>query len=73
MLIDNSDNKTDNTHIYKQLDSPVNARYLRINNIEVPGGHFAISGFRVFGKGSGPLPGQVSDFNVVRNQGQDGV
>lgn len=68
MLIDNSDNITDNTHIYKQLDSPVNARYLRINNIEVPGGHFAISGFRVFGKGSGPLPGQVSDFNVVRNQ-----
>ena len=40
----------------------------KINNIEVPGGHFAISGFRVFGKGSGALPGQVTGFRAVRNQ-----
>ena len=68
LLIDNSGNETDNTHIYKQLDSPVNCRYLRINNIEVPGGHFAISGFRVFGKGSGPLSEQVTGFRAARNQ-----
>ena len=68
LLIDNSGNETDNTHIYKQLDNPVTCRYLKINNIEVPGGHFAISGFRVFGKGSGTLPGQVTGFRAVRNQ-----
>ena len=68
LLIDNSGNETDNTHIYKQLDNPVNCRYLKINNIEVPGGHFAISGFRVFGKGSGSLPGHVTGFRAVRNQ-----
>ena len=68
MLIDNSGNETNNTHIYKQLEDPINCRYLKINNIEVPGGHFAISGFRVFGKGSGALPGKVTGFSAVRNQ-----
>lgn len=68
LLIDNSGNETDNTHIYKQLDNPINCRYLKINNISVPGGHFAISGFRVFGKGSGALPGKVTGFRAVRNQ-----
>ncbi len=68
LLIDNSAGKTDNTHFYRQLDKPVICRYLRISNIEVPGGNFAISGFRVFGKGSGKLPGKPEGFMAVRDQ-----
>jgi xylan 1,4-beta-xylosidase len=68
ILIDRSRNETDNSHVYIQLDEKVQCRYIRVNNIEVPGGHFAISGFRVFGKGSGSKPGQIGEFTAARNQ-----
>ncbi|MGD8782754.1 MAG: family 43 glycosylhydrolase [Ignavibacteria bacterium] len=67
MLIDKSQNKTDNTHDYVQLPNSVSCRYLKITNIEVPGGHFAISGFRVFGKGKGDAPKRISKFVAKRN------
>jgi xylan 1,4-beta-xylosidase len=66
-LIDKSKNNTDNTHDYIQLASPVTCRYLKINNIEVPGGHFAMSGFRVFGKGNGAAPEKINRLEVKRN------
>lgn len=68
LLIDKSKNETDNTHNYKQLEDAINCRYLKIINIEVPGGHFAISGFRAFGKGYGDLPDKISEFLAIRNQ-----
>ncbi|MFA5769669.1 MAG: family 43 glycosylhydrolase [Bacteroidales bacterium] len=67
MLEDRSENKTDNSHVYIPLDDKVLCRYLKVNNIEVPGGHFAISGFRAFGKGSGKLPGKIECFTAERN------
>jgi xylan 1,4-beta-xylosidase len=68
LLIDQSNNLTDNTHAYTQLEKAVACRYLKIRNVEVPGGHFAISGFRAFGKGHGEKPGKVAEFRAVRNQ-----
>lgn len=67
LLINKSKNETDNSHDYIQLPNKVSCKYLRINNIEVPGGHFAISGFRVFGKGYGDAPKKVSKFEAKRN------
>jgi len=67
MLSDRSVNNTDNTHVYIPLEEKVLCRYLKITNIEVPGGHFAISGFRAFGKGAGPLPGRITSFTAQRN------
>lgn len=67
ILIDKSNNKTDNSHDYTQLPTKVSAQYLKISNLEVPGGHFAISGFRVFGKGHGNKPGKVGQLKAKRN------
>jgi len=44
----------------------VPARYVRIENIHVPTGTFALSGLRVFGKGSGIPPDTVRHFTVLR-------
>lgn len=67
ILIDKLKNETDNSHEYFQLPQKVACRYLKITNAQVPGGNFAISGFRIFGKGNGPLPDKVTRLNVQRN------
>ena len=73
LLADKSENDRDNSHDYIQPEDKVSCRYLRISNIEVPGGHFAISGFRAFGRGSGPKPGGIGRFEVTRNQDRRSV
>lgn len=73
VLIDKSQNLTDNTHEYMQLPEKVNGRYLRINNIEVPDGNFAMSGFRIFGKGSGQLPEVPLNFEAIRKEDRRSV
>ncbi|HPR33381.1 MAG TPA: family 43 glycosylhydrolase, partial [Prolixibacteraceae bacterium] len=67
MLADRSNNQNDRTHPYLQLPEKVNCRYLKINNIEVPDGTFAVSGFRVFGKGNASLPKAVTRLQLTRN------
>ncbi|MCB0374272.1 MAG: discoidin domain-containing protein, partial [Muricauda sp.] len=52
-LVDKSNNKTDVPHDYLELTQPAKGRYLKMENIHMPTGQFALSGFRVFGKGSG--------------------
>ena len=66
VLVDKSKNKTDVPHDYIQLDTPAKARYLKLENLHMPTGKFALSGFRVFGKGSGEKPGKVENFIVLR-------
>lgn len=66
-FIDKAENDNDNSHDYTQLKENIEARYLKISNIEVPGGKFAISGFRVFGKGEGEKPKNVEDLIAVRD------
>lgn len=68
VLIDKSRNKTDIPHDYVELQEPVMARFIRLENIKMPTGKFAISGFRIFGKGSGPKPGKVKTFMVLRTE-----
>lgn len=65
-LVDKTRNKTDVPHDYVELERPVRARFVKLVNHKMPTGKFALSGFRVFGKGSGELPEQVEDFIVLR-------
>ncbi len=67
-MSEKSRNATDNVHVYSQLREKVNCRYVRIKNREVPGGNFALSGLRVFGKGNGKIPNVLENFTVKRNQ-----
>jgi xylan 1,4-beta-xylosidase len=66
-LADKSESNTDLSHDFIQLSQKVSGRYVRIKNIRVPDGHFALSGFRVFGKAYGEAPGKVSQFTAKRN------
>lgn len=68
LLVDKSQNEIDNSHDYIQLSKKVNCRYVRIKNSKVPGGNFALSGLRVFGKGNGKVPDIPEKFMVKRNQ-----
>jgi xylan 1,4-beta-xylosidase len=55
------------THQYSVFKTPVKARYLKVTNYRVPGGTFAVSGFRVFGAGTGKKPNKVNSFEAVRD------
>jgi xylan 1,4-beta-xylosidase len=67
-LVDKSSNRTDVPHDYIELPRPVQARYLKMENLHMPTGKFALSGFRVFGKGSGAVPDTVKNFMVLRTE-----
>jgi len=67
VLSDKTHNEEDLTHQYYALKIPVKARYLKVINYRVPGGTFALSGFRVFGTGTGKKPTKVSSFIAVRD------
>jgi xylan 1,4-beta-xylosidase len=66
-LIDKTANTDDLTHQYEEMKTPVQAQYIKISNVRVPDGTFAISGFRVFGLGTGHAPNKVSKFHAVRD------
>jgi xylan 1,4-beta-xylosidase len=68
VLIDKSNNKTDIPHEYVELPKPVQARYIKLENIHMPTGKFAISGLRVFGNGNGKKPENVEGFIVLRTE-----
>ena len=68
VLVDKSANKKDVPHDYIELEKSVQARYIKMENIRVPSGKFAISGLRVFGKGDGAKPDAVKDFYVLRTE-----
>jgi xylan 1,4-beta-xylosidase len=67
VIVDKSKNNTDVPHDYVELENPVKARYLRIENIKMPTGKFALSGFRIFGKGAGNKPEKVENFIALRS------
>lgn len=68
LLIDKSKNTTDVPHDYIELSEPVKTRYLKMENIHMPTGKFAISGLRVFGNGFGEKPGIVKGLTVLRTE-----
>ncbi|NRT12000.1 discoidin domain-containing protein [Flavobacterium sp. 14A] len=67
VLIDKSKNDKDVPHDYIELKKPTHARYLKIVNMGMPTGKFALSGFRAFGKGNGEIPKSVNNFVPLRS------
>lgn len=68
MIVDKSKNNTDVPHDYIELAKPIEARFIKLVNIQMPSGKFAISGLRVFGNGHGEKPAMVNDFIVLRTE-----
>lgn len=68
MLVDKSQNQTDVPHDYIELPKAVQARFIKLENIHMPTGKFAISGLRVFGNGNGVKPDAVQGFIVLRTE-----
>ncbi len=68
VIADKSNNKTDIPHEYLELAQPVQARYIKLENIHMPTGKFAISGLRVFGDGNGAKPDPVTSLIVLRTE-----
>ena len=68
ILVDKSANTKDVPHDYIELTKPVRTRYLKLVNLHVAAGKFAISGFRVFGTGPGEKPAPVKGFVVLRTE-----
>ncbi|WP_454059026.1 discoidin domain-containing protein [Elizabethkingia ursingii] len=65
-IVDKSKNQKDVPHDYVELETPVKARFLKMENLKMPTGKFALSGFRVFGKGTGEKPSAVENFAALR-------
>jgi hypothetical protein len=68
LLKDKSRNRKDVPHDYIECVQPVSTRYIKLENIHMANGKFAISGLRVFGKGNGQPPAHVTNFMVLRQQ-----
>jgi hypothetical protein len=68
LLIDKSRNHSDVPHDYIELPQPVEARYIKLVNLHLPTGKFAISGLRAFGLGHGSKPDPVNHFIVLRTE-----
>jgi len=67
VLVDKSENTRDVPHDYIEFVEPVKARLLRLENVHMPTGRFAIAGLRVFGLGPGSMPSAPAGLQVVRN------
>jgi hypothetical protein len=67
IIVDKSKNSQDVPHDYIELQQPVKCRFIKMQNLEMPTGTFALSGFRVFGKGAGAKPNAVQNFNPLRS------
>ncbi len=67
-VVDRSESEIDAPNAYLVLDKPVKAKYVRYNNIKVPGNNFAMSEVRVFGLGLGEAPNKVTNFKISREK-----
>jgi hypothetical protein len=67
-IVDRSDSYKDAPNAYIVLNQPVDGRYVRYNNVKVPGKNLALSEIRVFGKGFGKKPAKVKGFTLNREE-----
>jgi xylan 1,4-beta-xylosidase len=67
IIVDKSSNTRDECHDYIELDKPVKAKYIKIENVKVPDGLFSVYDLRIFGKRKGKTPNEPSGFTVERN------
>lgn len=68
ILVDKSKNTKDVPHDYIELSKAIQARYVKMENIQMPTGKFALCGLRIFGKGSGIFPAIVQNFVPLRTE-----
>lgn len=68
LVIDKSDNDKDVPHDYVELARPLEARYIKVENLHMPSGHFAISGLRVFGTDGSKAPDTPGKLKVARSK-----
>ncbi len=66
IIVDKSNNSADACHDYTELEMPVKAKYIKIENVRVPDGKFSIYDLRIFGSRKGTVPSTVDDFTVIR-------
>ncbi|WP_373941909.1 discoidin domain-containing protein [Polaribacter sejongensis] len=67
-VVDRSTSEKDTPNAYIVLDEAVKAKFVRYNNVKVPGANFAMSEFRVFGLGLEDKPTRVTGFKVKEKQ-----
>ncbi len=67
-LVDKSQNEEDVPHDYIHLSESVEARYIKLTNVDTPGdGPFAIRDLRLFGDGLGKAPQEADGLTVIRD------
>jgi len=68
-IVDKSGNKTAVPHEYLELSEPVEAAFIKVENVHTPKeGKFALLDLRVFGSGHSEKPEQAQGLSVKRNQ-----
>ena len=68
-MADKSDNDRDVPHDYIELQAPLTARHIRLENLHMPSGQFALSGLRIFGTDpAAKVPEAVKGFKAVRDK-----
>lgn len=65
-LIDKGKWTKDTPHDLNVFEKPVKARFIRLTGLYVPDGYLALSGLRVFGKGTGVVPASPSGIKISR-------
>jgi len=68
ILVDKSYSDKDIPHDYVELTKPVTTRYIKLVNVHMATGLFAICGLRVFGNALGEKPQPVKRFSVLRDK-----
>ncbi len=66
-LIDKSQSRQDLPHDYVELEEAAEARFVRLQILQVPSGAPAVSGLRIFGSSAFGAPGAAGDVSARRN------
>jgi hypothetical protein len=67
VIVDKSNNTLDACHDYIELDKPLRAKYIKVENVKVPDGKFSIYDLRIFGRTKGKTPSEVKEFKIERD------
>lgn len=65
-VIDRSESYKDAPNAYEVLKQPIEAKFVRYRNVNVPGPNLALSEIRIFGLGLGKKPAAVKNFKLER-------
>lgn len=68
LLVDKSENTQDIPHDYIELSAPLKARFIKIENVEMPTGNFALGDLRIFGNAHGSAPDKPEKFSAQRSE-----